>query len=224
VSAANYAAVERLGDGFLLQIRALRPADRTELLAAFERSSEESRYRRFFAQRRKFSEQEIDYFLTVDFVSHVALAAVLEDGERQVIGGGGRYVLSEPGSAEVAFAVDDPHQRLGIGARLLRHLVVIARRRGVAGQRPDAEVVRTLRPSYDDASRGGRRARQARPVSRPRSWGTQGMMPSARSSTSLAAVDRAWRPASKWWEFDQSRSCRAITGVSICASNPWRDR
>jgi GNAT superfamily N-acetyltransferase len=131
VNAADYVAVQRLRGGLLLQIRALRLADRAELLAAFERTREESRYRRFFAPKRTFSEREIEFFLNVDFVSHVALVAVLEDGERQMIVGGGRYVLSEPGCAEVAFAVDDLHQKLGIGTLLMRHLVVIARETGI---------------------------------------------------------------------------------------------
>jgi hypothetical protein len=60
VNAAEYAAVERLRDGSLLQIRALRPTDRVELLAAFERTSDETRYRRFFAPKRAFSERELD--------------------------------------------------------------------------------------------------------------------------------------------------------------------
>lgn len=131
MNAAEYAAVERLRGGLLLQIRALRPADRAALLAAIERTSEETRHRRFFAPKRAFSEPEIEFFLNVNFVSHVALAAVLQDGERQMIVGGGRYVLSEPGCAEVAFAVDDLHQKLGIGTLLMRHLVIIAREAGV---------------------------------------------------------------------------------------------
>jgi GNAT superfamily N-acetyltransferase len=131
VNAADYTAFQNLRGGILLQIRALRPADRAELLAAFERTGEETRYRRFFAPKRTFSEREIEFFLDVDFVSHVALAAVLEDGERQMIVGGGRYVLSEPGRAEVAFAVDDLHQKLGIGTLLMRHLVAIAREMGI---------------------------------------------------------------------------------------------
>ena len=131
MNAADYAAVERLRDGRLLQIRALRPADRAGIRAAFERTSEESRYRRFFAPKRTFSEREIEFYLNVNFVSHVALVAVLEEGEQQVIAGGGRYIVSEPGRAEVAFAVDDPHQKLGIATRLMRHLVVIAREAGI---------------------------------------------------------------------------------------------
>lgn len=127
MNAAEYAAVERLRDGSLLQIRALRPTDRAELLAAFERTSDETRYRRFFAPKRAFSERELEYFLNVDFVNHVALAAVLESDGRQLIAGGARYIVSAPGRAEVALAVDDPHQKLGIGTRLMRHLVIIAR-------------------------------------------------------------------------------------------------
>jgi RimJ/RimL family protein N-acetyltransferase len=131
VNAADYSAVEQLRDGRAVEIRALRPADRAGLLETVAQMSEEARYRRFFAPKRTFTEREIDYYLNVDFVSHVALVAVLEEGGRPVIAGGGRYIVSEPGRAEVAFALDDPHQGLGIGTRLMRHLVTIAREAGL---------------------------------------------------------------------------------------------
>jgi RimJ/RimL family protein N-acetyltransferase len=107
------------------------PGDRAEMLAAFERTSPETRYRRFFAPKRGFSEREIDFFLNFDFVGHVALAAVLGEGDRQMIVGGARYIVSGPGRAEVAFAIDDSHQRLGIATHLIRHLVGIARAAGL---------------------------------------------------------------------------------------------
>ncbi len=132
MSAAGYSAVERLRDGRRIEIRALRPSDRAALLEALAQMSEEARYRRFFAPKRGFSEKEIDFYLNVDFVSHVALVAVLEESGRPVIAGGGRYIVSEPGHAEVAFAVDDPHQGLGIATHVMRHLVGIARATGLA--------------------------------------------------------------------------------------------
>jgi RimJ/RimL family protein N-acetyltransferase len=48
-----------------------------------------------------------------------------------VIAGGGRYIVLAPGRAEVAFALDEPHQGLGLGTRLMRHLVAIARAAGL---------------------------------------------------------------------------------------------
>jgi RimJ/RimL family protein N-acetyltransferase len=131
MGAADYSAVERLRDGRPIEIRALRPADRDGLLAAVAQMSEEARYRRFFAPKRTFSEKEIDFYLNVDFVSHVALVAVIEEAGRPAIAGGGRYIVSEPGRAEVAFALDEPHQGLGIGTLLMRHLVAIAREAGL---------------------------------------------------------------------------------------------
>jgi RimJ/RimL family protein N-acetyltransferase len=131
VNVADYSAVEQLRDGRPVEIRALRPTDRAGLLETVAQMSEQARYRRFFAPKRTFTEREIDYYLNVDFVSHVALVAVLEEGGRPVIAGGGRYIVSEPGRAEVAFALDDPHQGLGIGTRLMRHLVTIARQAGL---------------------------------------------------------------------------------------------
>ncbi|HEX2886490.1 GNAT family N-acetyltransferase [Vineibacter terrae] len=127
MKAAQYMATERLRNGELLQLRALLLSDRDEMLAAVGRSSRETLYRRFFAPKRTFSEDEIEYFLNVDFNSHVALVAVLSDGGRELIVGGGRYVVSQPGRAEIAFAIDDPHQKLGIATHLITHLIKIAR-------------------------------------------------------------------------------------------------
>jgi RimJ/RimL family protein N-acetyltransferase len=129
--AANYAVAERLRDGASLQIRALLPSDRAEMLAAIGRSSNQTLYRRFFAPKRNFGERELEFFLNVDFISHVALVAVLAEGDRQVIVGGARYIVSRPGRAEIAFAIDDPHQRRGIASHLIRHLIEIAHAAGL---------------------------------------------------------------------------------------------
>ena len=127
MNAAEYAAIERLRNGASLTIRALLPSDRAEMLAAVGRFSEETLHRRFFAPKRSFSEREIEIFLNVDFENHVALAAVLSQDGREMIVGGARYIVTQPGCAEVAFAIDDPHQKLGIATHLITHLIGIAR-------------------------------------------------------------------------------------------------
>jgi RimJ/RimL family protein N-acetyltransferase len=93
--------------------------------------SEEARYRRFFAPKRSFTEKEIDFYLNVDFVRHVALVAVVDEAAGPAIVGGGRYIVSAPGRAEIAFGVDDAHQGQGIAAALMRHLFGIAREAGM---------------------------------------------------------------------------------------------
>ena len=119
---ATYSAVEVLRDKRRVEIRALRPDDRADLLAAVGRTSDQSLYRRFFAVKGSFTEPEIAFFLNIDFINHVALVAVLEELERPRIIGGGRYIVVQPGQAEVAFVVVDQYQRQGIGSALLRHL------------------------------------------------------------------------------------------------------
>lgn len=130
-NAANYTADERLRDGRRVEIRALKPDDKADMLDAVSHIGAQSMRRRFFGAKRSFSEAEQAFYLNVDFVNHVALIAVADEGGRPTIVGGGRYVVVQPGSAEVAFAVVDTFQGQGIGSTLLRHLIVIARDAGL---------------------------------------------------------------------------------------------
>jgi GNAT superfamily N-acetyltransferase len=131
LDAANYSAVETLRDGRQIEICAFRPSDQADLLAAVDRTSGRSLYQRFFTIKYDFSERERQFFLNVDFIDHVALMAWAEESRRRVIVGGGRYVVVQPGKAEVAFMVVDRYQGQGIGAALMRHLAAIARAAGI---------------------------------------------------------------------------------------------
>lgn len=128
---ADYAATETLRDGRAVEIRALRHEDHDDFVAAAGRLSTQSLYRRFFAVKRNFTEKETAFFLDVDFVNHVALVAVVQDKGKPLIVGGGRFVITEPGQAEVAFAVIDDYQGQGVGRALMRHLVTIGRSAGL---------------------------------------------------------------------------------------------
>src|SRR3954465_766324 len=129
--AAEYSVIETLRNGRRVEIRALRRDDRAGLVAAVGRASAQSLFRRFFAAKRGFTEQEIAFFMNIDFINHVALVAVVDEDGRPVIVGGARYIVGQPRTAEVAFAVVDEHQGQGIGAALMRHLAAIARRSGL---------------------------------------------------------------------------------------------
>ena len=131
VNAANYTATERLRDGRTFEVRALRPNDEADMLAAVDRIGTQSMYRRFMGAKRGFSDKERAFFLNVDFINHVALVAVIKKGDQASIVAGGRYIVEKPGMAEVAFAVVDDYQGQGIGAVLLRHLAALARAAGL---------------------------------------------------------------------------------------------
>lgn len=123
--------MERLRDGRRIEIRALRPDDREDMLGAIGRTSPQSIQRRFFAPKRGFSETEVAFFMNIDFDNHVALVAEIDEDGQSAIVGGGRYILVEPGRAEIAFVVVDAYQGQGIGATLMRHLAALARQAGL---------------------------------------------------------------------------------------------
>src|SRR5947209_9432429 len=119
----------RLRDGSAVSIRAIEPADRPQLQAAFDRLSAESRYRRFMRPMQQLSSAELDYLSAVDHRDHEALVAISPAGD---IVGVARYVrVDEPDAAEAAVTVADDWQGRGLGKALLEQLVGRARDEGI---------------------------------------------------------------------------------------------
>jgi RimJ/RimL family protein N-acetyltransferase len=128
---ATYSVQEKLRDGRPIRIRSLRADDEAGMLAAIDRTNAESLRRRFFVTKRGFSKTEKAFFMDIDFVDHVALVVEIDENGRGAIIGGGRYIVTNPGKAEVAFVVVDAYQGQGIGTLLTQHLVALARRAGL---------------------------------------------------------------------------------------------
>jgi RimJ/RimL family protein N-acetyltransferase len=128
---ANYSVYEHLRDGSLVEIRSLRPDDEAGMLDALDQTSVQSLQRRFFGIKRHFSDKERAFFMHIDFSTHVALVAQVEQANRTLIIGGGRYVLFEPGRAEVAFVAIDAWQGRGVGTKLACHLIALGRNAGL---------------------------------------------------------------------------------------------
>jgi GNAT superfamily N-acetyltransferase len=72
--------------------------------------------------KRHFSDKERAFFMDIDFRDHVPLVVLAAQAGRDIIVGGGRYVVFEPGRAEIAFVVIDAWQGRGVGSILMRHL------------------------------------------------------------------------------------------------------
>ena len=157
---ADYSETGRMRDGRDIEIRALRPDDKDDMLAAVGRTGAESLRRRFFTLKRGFSEKEIAFFVNIDFANHVALIALAEEDRRKCIIGGGRYVVVEPGKAEIAFVVIDDYQGQGVGTLLMRHLAVIARKAGlrelIAEVLPENRAMRKVFDKFGFRSGSGR--------------------------------------------------------------------
>jgi GNAT superfamily N-acetyltransferase len=118
-----------LADGATVTIRAARPGDFAAVRDMHGKMSPDHRYLRFFSMSPFVAEQEARRVCRGPALDHAALLAVL-DG--QVVGCA-TYERVGVGSrsAEVAFAVADGMHRRGIATLLLRHLVLLARSRGV---------------------------------------------------------------------------------------------
>ena len=114
-----------------IEIRPIRPDDRSALADGLSRLSAESRYRRFFSPLNHLSEQQLTYLTEVDHHDHEALVAV-EAGTEQGVGVA-RFVRSQDDRevAEVAVAVADDWQGKGIGSELLHRLTERARDEGI---------------------------------------------------------------------------------------------
>jgi RimJ/RimL family protein N-acetyltransferase len=112
-----------------LTIRPVAEEDLGLVRRMFERSSPETRYLRFFSGGTNVPEHILRRLVEVDHRCREAVVGIV-DGE--VIGLASYDRTAEhPDSAELAVVVEDGWQRHGVGARLVREVVRLARHRRV---------------------------------------------------------------------------------------------
>lgn len=123
---------ETLRDQSHVVIRPIRADDAAADRAFIESLSPQSRRYRFLGQMQHPSSEWIDQLTDLDYINDVAFAAVVADGAREKFVGVSRYSTSADGTAcECAVAVLDDWQNKGLGAILMRHLIDVARSRGI---------------------------------------------------------------------------------------------
>jgi len=105
-----------------LEIRPIEPGDKAALAAALDQSSGEAIYRRFLNPHGRLTAAELRHLTEVDHRDHEALLAV-DPGSGEGVGVA-RYVRDHERRerAEIAVAVLERWQGLGVGKALLRRL------------------------------------------------------------------------------------------------------
>jgi GNAT superfamily N-acetyltransferase len=118
-------------DGSSVRIRPLEPDDKPQVLQAFDRLGEGSRYRRFLTYKKELSVAELASLTEVDHHDHEALGAI-DPATGEGIGIA-RYVRDpdRTAAAEAAVTVVDDWQGRGVGAALLERLADRARQEGI---------------------------------------------------------------------------------------------
>lgn len=139
----NYTIRDRLADGTVVTVRSIRPGDAGGIRAAFEAMDREAIFTRFFTYKKDLTDAELKDITDVDFRNVVALVVTVPADGAETLIGGGRYFAGvasngQP-SAEVAFATAGAYRGRGIASLVLKHLVTIARQRGIA--QLEAEVL-----------------------------------------------------------------------------------
>ncbi|WP_222266130.1 bifunctional acetate--CoA ligase family protein/GNAT family N-acetyltransferase [Modestobacter marinus] len=115
-------------DGGTVHLRPITPDDAEGIVGLMERSSDQTRYYRFFGPMRRLSDKDLHRFTHVDHDSRVAFVLLLGD---ELIGVGRYDRYPGTDDAEVAFLIEDAHQRRGLGSVLLEHLAAAAQERGI---------------------------------------------------------------------------------------------
>jgi GNAT superfamily N-acetyltransferase len=126
--------IERAKDGTSVYLRAVKPTDESMMKELFYTCSEQSLYDRYFRVVKAMPHEKLQRVVNVDYAGEVSVVARMREGGHERIVGVGSYTLDRAtNKADVAFLIHDEYQGRGVGTLLLRHLLHIARSKGVAG-------------------------------------------------------------------------------------------
>jgi len=109
-------------------LRPIRPEDEPAKSEMLLSSSPESLRTRFFHTVKDIPRKLLIYFVNVDYDRHMSLIAEVQEKEKKrMIGAASLVMNADMTSGELAVFVHDSYQGKGLGKRLLKALIDIAR-------------------------------------------------------------------------------------------------
>jgi acetyltransferase len=128
----KYEKLVRLRDGRTVLLRLIKPEDEPLWLEMFQNFSEESVRYRFFYMIKDTPHEMRARYCDIDYDKEIGIVAELEEEGRRKILGVVRLIIEQDGKkGEVAFIVADPWQGLGLGSKMVDHMIEICRDRGL---------------------------------------------------------------------------------------------
>lgn len=129
---SRYEGIVILKDGRKVFSRPILPSDGPLLKGLFERLSPQSRYQRFLVTLKSLSLDMIYNFTHVDYESRCAIVALIEEEGKDAIIAVARYAYDPiEKNTDVAVAVRDDWQQMGLGKQLLKEIIQIGRDHGI---------------------------------------------------------------------------------------------
>jgi acyl-CoA hydrolase/GNAT superfamily N-acetyltransferase len=124
--------------GMRCHVRALKSTDESMMRDLFYNLSESSVYFRYFSPRRSMPHKNLTQYVNLKEDDGISIVITVGPRENRKIVAEARYMI-EPDSAypDVAFMVDEAHQRRGMASALLHYLIEIAQDRGFQGFKAD---------------------------------------------------------------------------------------
>lgn len=123
---------ETLRDRSRVLIRPIQPGDRPAEAEFIAGLSLQARRYRFLGQVASPSEALVGRLIGADFLHEVAFVAVIQEDAHERIIGVARYSVDPGGTrCECAVTVAEDWQDKGLGTALMRHLIDVARARGI---------------------------------------------------------------------------------------------
>ena len=128
----KYEKLLRLRDGRTVLLRLIKPEDEPLWLEMFQKFSEESVRYRFFHIIRDTPHEMRARYCDIDYAREIGIVAELKEEGRRKILGVVRLIIEQDGkTGEIAFIVADPWQGLGLGSKMVDHMIEICKDRGL---------------------------------------------------------------------------------------------
>ncbi len=124
----KYEALWKLRDGRTVLLRPIKPEDEPSWLEMFQNLSEKSLRNRFFNVIKDAPHEMRVRYCNIDYDREIAIVVEITEDMRKKIVGVVRVPIEPNGKkGEIAFIVADPWQGLGLGSKMVDHVIEICK-------------------------------------------------------------------------------------------------